>query len=135
MKTLTHCIKGSKRLTWRSYEDTLPALKKRFKPESKRKLYAAEFQSCRKGKTETWDNFAEDLQRLADRARSDLEEAAREKLSLTHYLNQNADSQVSFGVKQSRPRNLDEAVAATLELESFKKIKPAIKVAQAQPDV
>ena len=32
---------------------------------------------------ETWADFAEDLRRLADRAHSDLEEAAREKLSLT----------------------------------------------------
>lgn len=121
--------------TRRSYENTLAALKKRFEPESKRELYAAEFQTRRKGKTETWADFAEDLRRLADRAHSDLEEAAREKLSLTRYLDQIADSQVSFGVKQSRPRNLDEAVAATLELESFKNIKPAIKVAQAQPEV
>ena len=50
-------------------------------------------------------------------------------------MDQIADSQVSFGVKQSHPRNLDEAVAVTLELESFKNIKPAIKVAQAQLDV
>ena len=121
--------------TRRSYNETLAALKKRFEPESKRELYAAEFQTRRKGKTESWADFAEDLRRLADRAHADLEEAAREKLSLTRYLDQIADPQVSFGVKQSRPRNLDEAVAATLELESFKNIKPVVKVAQAQPDV
>ena len=121
--------------TRRSYNETLAALKKRFEPESKRELYAAEFQTRRKGKTESWADFAEDLRRLADRAHADLEEAAREKLSLTRYLDQIADPQVSFGVKQSRPRNLDEAVAATLELESFKNIKPVVKVAQAQPNV
>ena len=58
--------------TRRSYEDTLAALKKRFEPESKRKLYAAEFQTRRKGKMETWADFAEDLRWLADRAHSDL---------------------------------------------------------------
>ena len=112
--------------TRRSYNETLAALKKRFEPESKRELYAAEFQTRRKGKTESWADFAEDLRRLADRAHADLEEAAREKLSLTRYLDQIADPQVSFGVKQSHPRNLDEAVAATLELESFKNIKPVL---------
>ena len=61
-----------------------------------------------------------------------MKEAAREKLSLTRYLDQIADPQISFGVKQSRPRNLDEVVAAILELESFKNIKPVVKVAQAQ---
>ena len=100
--------------THRSYNETLAALKKQFEPESTRELYAAEFQTRRKGKTESWADFAEDLRRLADRAHADLEEAAREKLSLTRYLDQIADPQVSFGVKQSRPRNLDEAVAATL---------------------
>lgn len=104
-------------------------------PESKRELYAAEFQTRRKGKTESWADFAEDLRRLADRAHSDLQEEAREKLSLTRYLNQINDPQVSFGVKQSRPKNLDEAVAATLELESFKIVKPVVKIAQAQLDV
>ena len=38
-------------------------------------------------------------------------------------------------MKQSRPRNLGDAVAATLELESFKNIRPSgIKVAQVQSD-
>ena len=46
-------------------------------------MYATEFQTRKKGKTESWADFAEELQRLADRAHADLEEAAREKLSLT----------------------------------------------------
>ena len=121
--------------TRRSYANTLAALKRRFEPDSKRELYIAEFQARRKGKSETWADFAEDLRRLADRAYSDLQEEAKEKLSLNRYLDQIADSQVSFGVKQSRPRNLDDAVAATLELESFKTIRPSgIKVAQVQSD-
>ena len=82
--------------TRRSYNETLAALKKRFEPESKRELYAAEFQTRRKGKTESWADFAEDLWRLADRAHADLEEAAREKLFLTRYLSQIADQQVSW---------------------------------------
>ena len=121
--------------TRRSYANTLAALKRRFEPDSKRELYIAEFQARRKGKSETWVDFAEDLRRLADRAYSDLQEEAKEKLSLNRYLDQIADSQVSFGVKQSHPRNLDDAVAAILELESFKNIRPSgIKVAQVQSD-
>ena len=112
----------------------MAALKKRFEPESKRELYAAEFQTRRKGKTESWADFAEDLRRLADRTHSDLQEEAREKLSLTRYLDQITDPQVSFGVKQSRPRNLDAAVTATLELESYKDVKSVMKIAQVQLD-
>ena len=43
---------------------------------------------------------------------------------------------MSFGVKQSRPRTLDDAVAATLELESYKSVRPSgIKVAQVLSDM
>ena len=59
-------------------------------------------------------------------------------MSLARYLDQIADPQVLFGVKQSRPRTLNDAVAATLELESFKTSEPCSKVMQveqqAQPD-
>ena len=117
---------ASKRIpeaTRRSYSDTLAALKRRFEPDSKRELYAAEFQTRRKCRTESWPDFAEDLQKLADRAYSYLQEEAKEKMSLARYLDQITDPQISFGVKQSRPRTLNDAVAATLELESFKSSK------------
>jgi len=46
-----------------------------------------------------------------------LEEDAKERLSLISYLDQITDSQVSFGVKQSHPKNIDDAAAATTVLE------------------
>ena len=58
----------------------------------------------RKCKTESWPDFAEDLQKLADRAYSYLQEEAKEKMSLSRYLDQITDPQISFGVKQSRPQ-------------------------------
>ena len=44
-------------------------------------------------------------------------------MSLARYLDQITDSQISFGVKQSHPKILNDAVAATLELELFKSCK------------
>ena len=44
-------------------------------------------------------------------------------MSLARYLDQITDPQISYGVKQSRPRTLNDAVAATLKLESFKRSK------------
>ena len=39
-------------------------------------------------------------------------------------------------MKQSRPRTLDDAVTVTLEMESYKSIRPSgIKVAQVQQDM
>ncbi|KAL5500595.1 hypothetical protein EMCRGX_G012184 [Ephydatia muelleri] len=46
---------------------------------------------------------------------------ARERLALNQFLSQIDNPQVAFGVKQKRPGNIDEAVAATLELESYLK--------------
>ena len=53
---------------------------------------------------------------LADKAYSDLEDKARERLA---YLSQIEDARLAFGVKQKRPSHVEEAVAATIELESY----------------
>ena len=57
--------------TQNSYTDSLAV---QFEAESKYELYDAEFQIRRKGKTESWANFAKDL---ANQAHSDLQEEAR----------------------------------------------------------
>ena len=60
---------------------------------------------------------------LASKAFPKLQDDAKEQLALTQYLGQLDNIQISFGVKQKRPKTLDEAVSATLELESYL-IKP-----------
>ena len=50
---------------------------------------------------------------------------------MNHFVNQLDNSQVAFSVKQSPPKKLDEAVAATLEMESFARPKEA-RVAQIE---
>ena len=128
--------KAFKRLpqaTQGNYQRTMEALKERFEPGSKRELHVVEFHARRKGRTESWADFAEDIKTLADKAYPDLEDAARERLSLNRYLEQLGDPQVAFGVKQSRPKSLDEAVTATLELESYKVSAPTATVSQVAP--
>ena len=56
---------------------------------------------------------------LTDKAYPDLQEEAKEQLALTRYLGQLNNQQVAFSVKQKRPKTLDEAVTATLEMESY----------------
>ena len=100
------------------------ALRERFDPDSKRELYAVELNTRRKRKAEGWADFAEDLRRLTDKAYPDLQEEARERLALNSYLSQLSDPQVSFSVKQRRPKSVDEAVTATLEMESYSRTGP-----------
>jgi len=107
-----------------SYRDTLAALKERFDPESKRELHIVEFQTRRKVRGESWADLGEDLRVLADKAYPDLQEEARERLSLNRYLEQLTDPQVAFGVRQGTPKTVNEAVTATLRMESYK-IRPA----------
>ena len=110
-----------------SYEDAKKALKERFEPESRKDRYKAEFQARRKKRTEGWPDYAEDLKILVDKAYPDLEPAARVQMALTHYLAQIDNTQVSFSVKQRKPTTLDDAVTATLEMESY--LGPKVELA------
>ena len=102
-----------------SYEATRDALRERFEPESRRTRYQAEFQVRRKRPGEGWADLADDLRSLADKAYPALQEEARERLSINAFLTQLPQPQVSFSVRQKQPSTLDDAVAATLEMESY----------------
>ena len=102
-----------------SYGACKAALRERFEPASKKELYLAEFQTRSKRVNEGWAAFADDLKVLANKAFPQLQTDAKEQLALNHYLGQITDHQIAFNVKQKRPRTLDEAVSATLELESY----------------
>jgi hypothetical protein len=55
---------------------------------------------------------------LADKAYPELEHNAREQLALNKFIDIIDNPQVVFGVKQKRPKTMDEALSATLEMES-----------------
>ena len=127
--------------TRKDYGECVKALKKRFFPDSKKELYVAELHTRAKRDDEDWASFGDALRVLSDRAYADLEERARERLALNQILSQIENPQVAFGVKQKRPQNVEEAVTATIELESYLrrsgpitgKSHRVISVAQQQP--
>ena len=102
-----------------TYEGATIALQERFEPKSRKTRYQAEFETRRKKRSEGWADFAEDLRSLADKAFPELQAEAKECLALQTYLQQLEQPQVAFSVKQRRPATLDDAVAATLEMESY----------------
>ena len=117
----------------KGYADSVKALRERFEPNSKRELYVAEFRARRKKKTEDWADYADELRVLADKAYSDLQDEARERIALNHFLEHLDNPQVAFGVKQRSPKNLAEAASATIELESYLSPKAAhISVAEEE---
>ena len=87
-----------------------------------------------KQKGEGWAEFGEDLKTLADKAYPDLAEEARERFALNQYLTQLSNPQVAFAVKQTKPTKVDEAVRATLEMESYSKPVPS-GIAQISEEV
>ena len=103
----------------RSYTTVKKALQERFELESKRMLYKAEFETRRKKSAETWADFGDDLCRLTDKAFPTVQLEAHKQLALSRYLDQLDPPQISFAVKQRRPKNLPEALSSTIELESY----------------
>ena len=101
------------------FDSATAALRLRFEPPSQKTRYQAELQTRRKKRDETWADFADGLRLLCDKAYPDLDDAARETLALQAYLSRLADPQIAFGVKQRTPRDLNEAITATIELESY----------------
>ena len=68
---------------------------------------------------QSWGDLGNDLLQLVDKAFPTLQHEAKEQLALSHYLDQLEPAEVSFGVKQHRPRSVNEAVSSTIELESY----------------
>ena len=101
------------------YEECKKGLQERFEPACKKDLYLAEFQTRRKRREEDWASYADDLRVLADKAFPGLQREAKELLTLTHFLGQIDNPQIAVGVKQQRPKKLDAAVTAVLEMESY----------------
>ena len=111
-----------------SYATAKQALQELFEPESKRMLYKAEFNTRKKQKSESWADFSDDLRQLVNKAFPKLQAEAREELALSRYLDQLCPPQISFAVKQRRPKNLHEAVSSTVELETYLPKEPSTGV-------
>ena len=101
--------------TKEDYSQAKAALKSRFEPESQKTLYQMMLQTRVKQKGESWA----DLKTLTDKAYADLADEARECLALNQYLSQLRDLQVAFALKQTKPTIVDDAIRATLEMESY----------------
>ena len=99
-----------------TYEVMRTALQVQFHPKSQRTRYQVEVQIRRKKANEGWADFADDFKAHADKEYPTLQEEARDQLGIIAFLQQ---PQIAFSVKQKRQKSLDDAVAATLQMESY----------------
>ena len=86
---------------------------------------SSQISGVKKKQYEEWADFTQDLQNLSDKDFPHLQGEARDQIALTHYLSQIDNLQLAFSVKQQKSTNLDAAVSATLEMESYLTPKPA----------
>ena len=115
-----------------SYSRSKAELRDRFEPSSKKELYKVQFECRKKSNTENWADFADDLLVLVDKAFPDLQIEAKEQLALSRFFDQLESPQISFAVKQRKPRSVREAVSATMEFESYLP-KEAVRQVKQQP--
>eukprot|EP00731_Ephydatia_muelleri_P038117 Em0659g1a len=79
----------------------------------------------RRKRDESWSDFADELRVLAEKALPELDEKAKELLALERYLGELDNPQVAFAVRQREPKTVDEAVTATLEIQSY--LRPGVR--------
>ena len=70
-------------------------------------------------------DFAEELRHLTEKSCPELYPKGLEQMALSHFLSRLTNPQVAFAVRQQCPKKLEEAVRATLEIESYL-LKPAV---------
>ena len=99
-------------------------LQHRFEPDSCRDLYAAEFQVRCHWQGEMWGCLADNLRRLADKGFLELDNRAKEQLSLDRFLSLIEDPDAALAVHQRRPKDLNEAVACVLEIKAYLALGP-----------
>ena len=74
---------------------------------------------------ESWSDLADELRILAEKALPELDDKAKELLALERYLGELDNPQVAFTVRQREPKTVDEAVTATLEIQSY--LRPGLR--------
>jgi len=72
-----------------------------------------EFWTRKHNQGEAWEELGDTLRLLANKELPDLEDKAKEQLSLDTFLTLLDKPDLALAVKQKRPKNIDEAVSYT----------------------
>ena len=123
-----------------TFQEMVNRLEERFDRGLGTENYLMELRSRRRGQRETLPELGQAIRQLASLAYPDLPLDARERLSKEHFKDALTDSDLRAAVFRSKPRNLDEAVTAALEMECFQRVEarrhkmPYTRVLEVQQD-
>ncbi|KRX34141.1 Retrovirus-related Pol polyprotein from transposon 17.6, partial [Trichinella murrelli] len=115
-----------------SYRSCVTSLKERLDPPSNAAVYRAELENRRRHAQESWSDISRDIRRLVEKAYPTLSDDAKDIIGLDKFLNTLDRPELVLLVKQRNPKNIEEAVRAALEVESFM-IRPVPGLLIAKP--
>lgn len=105
----------------RNYRKLVKMLEERFQPSSQTELYRAQLKDRRRRATEPLPELGPEIRRLVNLVypQSTVSVEVREKLARDYFLDALVDDEMKWGIQQSSPANLNEAVNKAVELESY----------------
>ena len=104
----------------RDYDALVAALNCRFGSQNQSELYRAQLKNRARQKDEGLPQLAQSIKRLAKMAYPNASFELRDTLARDHFIDALVDSDIRWGVYQSRPLSLDDAVKTAMEYEAFR---------------
>ena len=95
------------------------ALEERFAPANQTELYRAQLRERRQKATETIPELGQDIRRLTNLAYSSAPIEVRETLANEQFVDALVSSDMRLRIKQSRPKDLNDAICHAVELDAF----------------
>ena len=95
------------------------ALEERFSPANQTELYRAQLRERRLKATETIPELGQDIRRLTNLAYSSAPMDVRATLAKEQFIDALFSSDMRLRIKQSRPRDLNEAICHAVELDAY----------------
>lgn len=103
----------------RTYEDLCKALNIRFGEERLMDVFKAELRARRRQEEETLPALGQDIRRLVSNAYPDLPIEGVEELAVEKFREALTDRDQRMAVHRARPRHLEEAVQAAMDMEAW----------------
>lgn len=103
----------------RNYDSLVAALSKRFGSQNQTELFRAQLKNKQRKKGENLPELAQSVRRLVKLAYPEAKYDLQETLAKDHFIDALADTDMRWGIYQSRPKCLDSAVKTAIEFETF----------------
>ncbi|KAJ8018074.1 hypothetical protein HOLleu_44135 [Holothuria leucospilota] len=103
----------------RNYTNLVDAISSRFGPARQTELRRIQLRNRGRKKGETIPDLAQDVKRLTRFAYPGASSHLQDQLSRDHFVDCLEEPELRLGVHQTRPKTLEEAVQAALEIEAF----------------